>query len=445
VKFMLKDHRFNRNQRGVTVVLVAILMVVFLGFAALAIDISHLYLVRNELQNAADAGALAGARFLYREDPTAPYGIILDTGEARAKALGTATANKSENLVVEVDNPDTQDGDIQIGHWSFGIGTLEKGFYLPDGPPVYDIWNYSTQELDANKNLINAVKVTTRRGGSSPTASQAASFFARIFGYQGFSVSAGGVGYIGYTGTFAPGEVDLPIGICRQAITDPTTGKLLCGVGRMINSGANVGHETGGWSNFTQDPCETANVPSVRPYVENCSGSVNTTMIYFGEGMGTTGGMQQTIYDDLIRCWKIQAGLDPNGTTFPDQPWSVTLPVILCPGNNTGNCSQVDGAVEIAIVWITRTGVKISYDPVPKQMYNPAKDQMWTCTTGSTNQQCWEQFVQEFGLKDVLNNTDATLEDKTIYFLPLCKELKLEGQTGGHSYGILAKIPVLVK
>jgi hypothetical protein len=78
-------------------------------------------------------------------------------------------------------------------------------------------------------------------------------------------------------------------------------------------------------------------------------------------------------------------------------------------------------------------------------MYNPAKDQMWTCTTGSTNQQCWEQFVQEFGLKDVLNNTDATLEDKTIYFLPLCKELKLEGQTGGHSYGILAKIPVLVK
>jgi hypothetical protein len=438
---MFKELRFNRNQSGVTVVLVAVLMVVFLGAAALAVDISHLYLVRNELQNAADAGALAGARFLYREDATAPYGIILDTGDASVKALNAAIANKSENLAVEVDG-----GDIQVGHWSFGIGTLAKGFYLPTGAPIYDIWNYSTQELDANKNLINAVKVTTRRGGSSPTASQAASYFARIFGYQGFSVSAEGTAYIGYTGTLAPGEADLPIGICRQAITDPTTGKLLCGVGRMINSGANVGHETGGWTNFTQDPCQTANVPSVRPYVRNkCSGSVNISMILFGEGMGTTGGMQETIYDDLIRCWKTQAGLDPNGTAFPDQPWTVTLPVILCPGNNTGNCSTVDGAVEIQIVWITRTGVKNSYDPVPKQMYNMAKNQMWTCTTGFTNQQCWQQFVQEFGLKDVLNNTDATLEDKTIYFLPLCKELEIEGQTGGHNYGILAKIPVLVK
>jgi hypothetical protein len=393
---------------------------------------------------------------LYREDPTAPYGIILDTGEARAKALGTATANKSENLAVEVDNPDTQDGDIQIGHWSFGIGTLAgtlaKGFYLPDGPPIYDIWNYSTQELDGNKNFINAVKVTARRGGSSPTASQAASFFARIFGYQGFSVSAEGVGYIGYTGTFGPGEVDLPIGICRQAITGPD-GKLLCGVGRMINSGSNLGHETGGWTNFTQDPCETANVPSVRPYVENCSGSVNTTMIYFGEGVGTTGGMQETVFDDLIRCWKTQAGLDPNGTTFPNSPWTVTLPVILCPGNNTGTCSQVDGAVEIAIVWITRTGVKNSYDPVPKQMWNPGTstseppvpEHWWNCTPGSTNQECWNQFVQDFNLRDVLNDTPATLEDKTIYFLPYCRELEIGGQTGGHNYGILAKIPVLVK
>ncbi len=57
---MIKYLRFDTNQRGVTVVLVAVLMVVFLGLAALAVDISHLYVVRNELQNAADAGALAG-------------------------------------------------------------------------------------------------------------------------------------------------------------------------------------------------------------------------------------------------------------------------------------------------------------------------------------------------------------------------------------------------
>ena len=42
-------------------VLIAILMFVFLGFAALALDLSHLFVAKNELQNAADAGALAGA------------------------------------------------------------------------------------------------------------------------------------------------------------------------------------------------------------------------------------------------------------------------------------------------------------------------------------------------------------------------------------------------
>jgi len=52
-----------RDQQGVTVILVAVLLSVLLGFTALAIDLSHLYVVRNELQNSADAGALAGARF----------------------------------------------------------------------------------------------------------------------------------------------------------------------------------------------------------------------------------------------------------------------------------------------------------------------------------------------------------------------------------------------
>ncbi len=36
------------------------LLVVLIGFAALVIDLGMLFVVRGELQNAADAGALAG-------------------------------------------------------------------------------------------------------------------------------------------------------------------------------------------------------------------------------------------------------------------------------------------------------------------------------------------------------------------------------------------------
>jgi len=55
-------NRLIRAQRGQTLVTVALLMVVFMGFLALAIDVGLLLSERLRMQNAADAGALAGAR-----------------------------------------------------------------------------------------------------------------------------------------------------------------------------------------------------------------------------------------------------------------------------------------------------------------------------------------------------------------------------------------------
>lgn len=51
-----------RKESGQTLVHVALMMVVLLGFLALAIDVGLLYSERRRMQNAADAGALAGAR-----------------------------------------------------------------------------------------------------------------------------------------------------------------------------------------------------------------------------------------------------------------------------------------------------------------------------------------------------------------------------------------------
>lgn len=54
--------RSRDTQYGQTMVLVAIAMVVLLGAVALAIDVGHSYSLRRQMQNAADAAALAGAR-----------------------------------------------------------------------------------------------------------------------------------------------------------------------------------------------------------------------------------------------------------------------------------------------------------------------------------------------------------------------------------------------
>src|SRR5580698_6852408 len=58
------DFRRRRSQRGQTILLVAISMVSLLAMAALAIDVVTLYVARTEVQRAADAAALAGAKAL---------------------------------------------------------------------------------------------------------------------------------------------------------------------------------------------------------------------------------------------------------------------------------------------------------------------------------------------------------------------------------------------
>jgi hypothetical protein len=408
-----------RDQKGATIVVVALVLVVLIGFAALAVDLAYLYVIRGELQNAADSGALAGAQVLYT---TVPLGVQVNPG-ANQTALDLVSANYSEQSTVSVKS-------IERGHWSFTNRTFTANNSLL---PV-SLWNVTSAQLDANPNFINAVRVITTRKIVAGTGMPEEPFFARIFGISGPALEAVAVAYIGFAGTLTPAEADQPIAICKEGITDPTTGAYTCGVGRMINSGSNVGHQTGGWTNFSQ-PCETASASSVKPLV--CA-SGNPDPIVLGQGMGTTGGMVQTAYDKLMDCWSKNSSLDTNGDKIPDQPWTMTLPVVECPGNNTGNCSKVVGAVEVNVVWITRTD-KNQMKEVPRKMGD------WTCLpAGSTGQQCWNSFVNHFQLRDVLNQSYVTYEDKTIYFLPDCTPHIPAGTTGGQNYGILARIPVLV-
>jgi uncharacterized membrane protein len=53
--------RRPRNERGVVFLWVALFLTLILGFVALSIDIAKLMTARSQLQNAADAAALAGA------------------------------------------------------------------------------------------------------------------------------------------------------------------------------------------------------------------------------------------------------------------------------------------------------------------------------------------------------------------------------------------------
>jgi hypothetical protein len=398
--------------------MVALLMLLFLGFAALAIDIGHLSLAKGELQNAADAGALAGARFLYNND-----GTQVNTG-ANQIAYDAATANKSENASVEVNWSGGNDGDVQRGHWCFSTKTFEAN----NSTAPVDLWNVSTEDLDADPDFINAVRVVARRQGTP-----IASFFAQLFGNESFQMAAEAIAYIGFAGTLLPWEVDQPIAICGDSVVTPE-GDYSCNIGRMINSGQNTtSSETGGWTSFNQEDACTGgtNAQEVKSLV--CSGG-NPEPMTLGMSTATNGGDIQSAFNQLIQCWADETG--------KAAPWNMTLPVVSCPGNNIGTCEDLKGAVNVNVLWITEAGEDPTFENAPTQMDGIGDYGSWS-SSSPNGQARWNSFVAHFNLENI-DGSPAPYQKKAIYFLPDCTPHDPAGTSGGENFGVLAKIPVLV-
>jgi hypothetical protein len=68
----MKIARFFQGERGGVAVAISLLLVVFAGMLAVAVDLGHVFKVKAELQRAADAGALAGVLEMFPPGVLAP-------------------------------------------------------------------------------------------------------------------------------------------------------------------------------------------------------------------------------------------------------------------------------------------------------------------------------------------------------------------------------------
>lgn len=449
-------HRAGRQgERGAVAVFVAVTLIALIGFAALAVDVGHLYGVRNELHNAADAGSLAGAQAL--NGATCDDLDVAAANTALKKiAEGNTTGNEAVQLAV-VDPqkdpllPETYSGP---GHWSFATGE-----FTPSGnDKQLEGWeNKPFSELDGEVDYINAVQVVTERPDTP-------SFLAGILGFFDFSVRAKAVAYIGFAGTLYPTELDQPIAICKESITDSKTGGYICNMGRMLNSSTHLNtSETALWTDFSQ-PCTTATNPDMKDLTDNCIGN-NPTEVTFGEGMGTTNGVQDNIFGNknkpgnLTECW-IENADSADEDLIPDKFWPLVLPVIDCTCEDEGpgcedekpTCKPLVGAVMVDVVWINYTN-----DPLAQMNDVPTKMEDWSCDNTATRADrfaCWKSFVKHFNLQNVIPPPDGVIPDSyyeemyrnnNIYFRSNCIPHEPKGTTGGENFGICARIPVLVQ
>jgi Flp pilus assembly protein TadG len=156
--------KYLKGRKGITLVWMALMLAVLLMLAGMAIDIAYMYYVKNQLQVAADAAALAGAAEL-SGDPNDK-----NQSPARSEAVNFANKNSAAGSAVVLadggagNNTLSDTNDITVGHW-------DGAMYTADTIPV------------------NAVEVRARRTSGSP-GGQVGVFIGQIFSLIGADWSA---------------------------------------------------------------------------------------------------------------------------------------------------------------------------------------------------------------------------------------------------------------
>ena len=194
-------HLFGpRGEQGSITPVVALGLVGFVGVMALGIDVGQLCVVKNELQNVADAAALAGAkRLIQAKDPANPGVAQVYCNEAIQAAKDYVNKNyslgSSDPLVIN-------DGDVTIGLWDLNT----KGF--------------TRTGCTSNPAEVNALQVTVSRGGGVGGNPQVTTFLGSVLGVGSrapddvegtgptkLNVTASAVAMLGLAGT---SSVDVP-------------------------------------------------------------------------------------------------------------------------------------------------------------------------------------------------------------------------------------------
>lgn len=340
---MQQDRPIVRKSGGASSILVILALPTILAFAALAIDVGWMFVIRHEVRNAADAAALAGARELGRiyacmapanqrntvktAIPTSspppqppPYCPITFTNTiqdlVRDAAQATANANK-----VTID-----DDDISIGTWD----TSAAPPFNAAGGPVYDAVQVRVKHQAASTffmpfSLSNAPEVATAAltyVGTGPASALAISrdwFDIQQCPNNPLTWIGGGSGYstcIAWLGQNKPGIEPL-----LQCTYDNNCPLLKVGDPATITNGAISG--------LFDTPAGVCNSPAIADENEFASGCKTFTALF--ATMKLRNNDQLGDYDT-----------DPN-------TWSISVPVVDYHCGQGGTGFSIVGFADITI------------------------------------------------------------------------------------------------
>lgn len=302
-----------KNKRGVVAVVVCMGLLALVGFIALTIDIGYLMVTRNQIQNVADAAALAATRKLsdiydhlsYTQRMT----YVCNPSDIVPVAQNIAGKNKAAGKYISINA-----SDVIMGQWNTDNSTFTQTLNRPD-----------------------AVKVIARRDDSANTPVTA--FFAKMFGKNSFNVSAEATAALTGPKRLSPGKLPLPVGIskkwfeqaefCNQPIKFNPTGTL---------------EGCAGWHTYTSSPANASKLRAILTNIKNGNYSDIPETIAGVTQYIFTGGSVGSAFDDmqaLFDVMRIKNDGDLDDDTDPNT-WTTVVVVY-----DRNDCSNPGGAVTI--------------------------------------------------------------------------------------------------
>lgn len=308
--------RFVREEEGAVAVVVAMCMVVLLGFAALVLDAGLLFVDRTQLQKAADAAALAGAYDIGTGNSNSADAVTyaLDNGvktnEIVTNAAATSMApNDSWMVTVQRSVPLTFAPVLGIKHSTVGatatainspVGKIDAQYLLP-----YALWSGNDSGTYTLPGLDNGAAVAYR---DNQWASLVVSPDPK---------TCGGNNQPPCNGNWSVGpQVDF------KGFFNQLQGSL------SVGSTISIGSKGGNSSEPTDKICQIANAsprePAILPVVGSAvlnSGVITFTIAGFRAvyldpiaGCGGTPGMSSTFTGTIVAPWTISQATPGGGS-----------------------------------------------------------------------------------------------------------------------------------
>jgi len=318
------NHRLTAdNQRGAVAVLVGLMLALFVGVTALAVDVGYMMVVKNELQNVADASALAACGLLGNQ-----YGNEqpVDRAAIRQRAIDAASANRAGNVNITL-----LGADIEIGTWDQNRT-----------PPFESV----------SANPPNAVRVITRRDASANNPITL--FFARIFGIQDTPVQAFATAALTGQSAAGRGGLPVPVGISRYWFDNQPLFNFCNQPIRFYPT--NDPTSCAGWHVF--DRYSNFNDIGLRRTIGDLrTGTYESPEVTAGGDQFEFGGgtMSTHTFDAMLQLFQANLNRDLNNDGTLDA-WEAAVPVY-----ESSDCSNPQGEITIVgFATIVITGVQSS-------------------------------------------------------------------------------------